>query len=501
MTSLRARLFFILVAATSFIWFIATVWIYFGTRSEIEGVLDARLEEAARMVASLVPDKMSAPTIAPSLTHSSSLTGYERQLTCQIWSLDGRLVARSSDAPAAAMSEVRAGISERAIDGETWRVYTIGDQAKGIRVMVGDRLGLREHLVTDLLKGLLAPALLMIPLLGLLIWTSLQRGLLPLRAIAQDLQERNANDMRPLTADDVPLEIQPVVAAFNSLFGKVGAARQHEREITAFAAHELRTPLAGIRTQAQVSLATTDPVVRDNALRQILIGIDRTTRLVRQLLALSKVDAAHNLFHEREDVNLQEVLGEILEVPPASNKKVSLDIASGVRQTSVHANRDLLVLAVRNLHENALNHMPGDGHIVWTIRQEADEIVIAVEDEGPGIPEEELPMVTNRFFRGRYKSAVGSGLGLAIVDLAVRANGARLVLQNRADRSGLKAGISWPRESGGTQAGLLTDQRLPNSSGAFAISWRRQGRHTAADRAIAAVVHEGMFAAQVPRKP
>ncbi|MGO4838780.1 sensor histidine kinase N-terminal domain-containing protein, partial [Rhizobiaceae sp. 2RAB30] len=174
MTSLRKRLFVILVAATGIIWLCAVAWIYVGSRSQLEHVLDTRLQEAARMVSSLVAGgNMTASDAAgavPDMSHGP--TGYERQLSCQIWSLDGRLVARSSGAPDHKLSESPAGFSEQTVGGQTWRVFTIEDTAKGIRVMVGDRLGLRDQLVADLIKGLMAPALLIVPLLGLLTWVS-----------------------------------------------------------------------------------------------------------------------------------------------------------------------------------------------------------------------------------------------------------------------------------------------------------------------------------------
>jgi len=272
MNSLKSRLFLILVAATSLIWLTATCWIYVGATREIESVLDSRLQEAARMVLSLASGNDAAAALKDDDSASvPEIMSYERQLSCQIWSLDGRLVARSSGAPDESLSDKRAGFSQRLIKGETWRVYTAEDPAKGVRVSVGDRLGLRSHLVGEIIKGLLAPLLLAIPLLGLLIYASLGRGLLPLQALARELGHRNADDMSPVATGTIPAEIQPVVASLNHLFRKVREAMQHERELTAFAAHELRTPLAGLRTQAQIAMVTGDGNVRKAALRQIMV--------------------------------------------------------------------------------------------------------------------------------------------------------------------------------------------------------------------------------------
>ncbi|MFC6049379.1 histidine kinase dimerization/phospho-acceptor domain-containing protein, partial [Methylobacterium hispanicum] len=190
----------------------------------------------------------------------------------------------STGAPERRLTDAPAGFSQREVDGETWRVFTVEDADKGVRVIVGDRLGLRERLVTDLIMGLVTPAILMVPLLGMLIWASLGRGLRPLRLMARDLAGRGADEMSAIDTNLAPAEVRPLADALNGLFLKVESARRHEREVTAFAAHELRTPLAGLKVQAQVAMAATDPDVAKAALRQILAAVDRTTRLVRQLL-------------------------------------------------------------------------------------------------------------------------------------------------------------------------------------------------------------------------
>jgi two-component system sensor histidine kinase QseC len=445
-TSLGARLFLILVAATGTIWLFAIGWIYVGTKQEVESVLDARLQEAARMVSSLVNNKSLATTASEAgASGAGESLIYERQLSCQIWSLDGRLVARSRGAPNSSLSDNHTGFSERRIDGEAWRVFMLEDEVKGLRVVVGDRLGVREHLVTDIIKGLLAPTLLIVPLLGFLIWSSLNHGLQPVRKLARELQDRRADDMRPVETGRVPAEILPMTAALNSLFAKVESARRHERDITAFAAHELRTPLAGLRAQAQVALVTSDPAMRAAALQQILIAVDRTTRLVRQLLAIANLDALRYPTRDSH-LNAGALVDEIIGMQPAS-EGLQVSTGSSLNRITLFANAELLALALRNLHENALQHTMRPGLVRWSAERRPGQIVIAVEDEGPGIPEDEMQLVTDRFFRGRHKSATGSGLGLAIVELALRADGARLNLVNRQDRSGLRAEIILPERT------------------------------------------------------
>ena len=400
-------------------------------------MLDTRLQEAARMVGSLVASGNMAATDAVAATpgFAAEPMSYERQLSCQIWSLDGRLVARSSGAPAGRLTDQASGFSDQFVDGEPWRVYVIDDADKGVRVMVGDRLGLRDRLVADLVKGLLWPALLIAPLLGLLIWASLARGLKPLGAITAALRSRDAEDMRPVVAGHAPAEIRPLADALNALFVKVEAARRQEREVTAFAAHELRTPLAGLKIQAQIALAAPDPATRNGALRQILSSVDRTARLVRQLLALAKLDASAS-----SEPQAQATLGEIIDeivaaTDPATPCRVIVDPT--LRDVRTTADREILATALRNLHENAVQHCPAAGAVTW--RPSPDGCGVVVEDEGPGIPEDELPLVRQRFFRGRNRSPVGSGLGLAIVDAAAAKIGWSLHLENCGEQHGLRA--------------------------------------------------------------
>jgi two-component system sensor histidine kinase QseC len=442
--SLRGRLFIILVAATGLIWLCAAAWIFLQTRSEVEHVLDTRLQEAARMVSSLAINA-DVPSSAGGQSERVPVperAGYERQLSCQIWSLDGRLVARSSGAPDDSLGVQKNGFSDQQVGGETWRVYAISDLSKGIRVLVGDRLSLRERLVSDLIRSLLWPTIFIVPLLGLLIWTSLGRGLRPLQLMAVDLKYRGVDDMRPIDPSHTPPEILPLVNSLNNLFARLDAARQHERDITAFAAHELRTPLAGLKTQAQVAITATDPTVRERALRHIVISVDRAARLVRQLLAMARLDAQSEV-ELKDEVSLGRLLEEIT-LPDSATGHAKVVLDPSLDDTIIVTNRDLLAIALRNLHENAIQHMRSEGTVIWSAAIDGSHAAITVDDEGPGIPENELLLVTNRFFRGQQKSPSGSGLGLAIVQLALEKIGGSLALKNKHDHRGLRTTISLP---------------------------------------------------------
>lgn len=445
MRSMRTRLFAILILITGLVWLSAVTWIYFSTGSQLERVLDARLMEAARMVNSMVTRRALATAgeaiVPPIATEPHS--AYNRQLSCQIWSLEGTLLSQSDGAPQAKLSEKAPGFSNAVIDGETWRVYTVDNPEAGVRVMVGDRVYFRDHLVNNVIAGVLLPALLILPVLAGLIWLSVGRGLTPLSRIARELSTRPASDLGSIEAPGAASELQPVVKAINALFRRVSEARERERDFIAFAAHELRTPMSGLKTQAQIALASADPAIREKALSQIVAGVDRTGRLVRQLLDIAALEAGAGPAAEEpfEAGPLLRSVADELATHTAGSAAIAIDPAlAGLRITMPP---EAFRLAARNLMENALHHSPAGSQVSCRLGESGDEVTIWIEDAGPGIPEEELPRVTERFFRGRFRSAAGSGLGLSIVETALEHAGARLDMRNR-DQGGLAAGIVVP---------------------------------------------------------
>lgn len=440
MTSIRTRLFLILLITTGIVWLSAIAWIYLSTRSEVERVLDARLTEAARMVSSLIASQEIDPEKAAAIPSEIATmhTPYDRQLSCQIWALDGTLVGRSDAAPGQPLTENRSGFSETLVDGETWRVYAVVNEALGMRVLVGDNMRVRDRLVTDVIRGLALPALLILPVLAGLIWLSVRKGLAPLSTMAEMLGTRAASDLSALPDDHSPSEIKPVIRSLNGLFARVTAAREHERDFTAFAAHELRTPIAGLKTQAQIALGSDNEDIRKNALRQIVVGVDRTARLVRQLTDLTTAESGQTGSQDGK-VNL----GEILTTLAADIKQhyptaAAIDISPQLFAVTIAMDASLFMLCARNLLENAVLHSQPDQSVQCGLRTVHDVVSVLIDDSGPGIPDEELAKVCDRFFRGRNKTAMGSGLGLAIADLAAERLGGDISLQNRIE-GGLRA--------------------------------------------------------------
>jgi len=435
MKSMRTRLLLILLLTTGAVWLSAAAWIYWSTQARVEQVLDARLREAARMVDSLITDqRIEIATAAGAIegleVETMTDEPYSHQLSCQIWSLAGTLVGRSEAAPRERLASNDDGFSQTTIKGETWRVYTVLNSDRGVQVMVGDNLQVRQSLVNDVMTGTLLPMTVVLPIAGLLTWLSVQRGMRPLDRMAGLLGQRHAADLRPVDLPDAPGELRPALDAINGLFGRVAGAREREKSFTAFAAHELKTPLAGLKTQAQIALASTDAGIRRHALEQIAGGVDRSSRLVRQLLDLAAADANE----ERETLSSANpaaiVRDGVQSVESlAVRRGVAIDV-QGVHHGIVACDRALATTAIRNIVENGVLHSPAGGKVRIVMSSSGQEIRFEVIDAGPGMTEDDLAHARERFYRGASRDGDGSGLGLAIVDTIMRRVDGRLTLAN-----------------------------------------------------------------------
>ncbi len=450
MNSIRGRLTVILIGMTCLVWLFAVIWIHVSTQSRLEKVLDARLMEAARMVNSLLTERRVE--VSPdgdggqlSLKPLEDFPIYESQLFCQIWALNGKLVGRSESAPGERLTNVANGFSDTIVAGERWRVFAIENTQLGVRVMVGDSVSVRKHLVQNVVTGVVLPALLLLPILAVLIWLCVRRGLNPLSSLARTLSKRDARDLRPLPEENLRSEIAPAVSALNDLFHRVEEARERERNFAIFAAHELKTPLAGLKTQAQIAEGAKDDAMRANAVRQIAAGVDRTSRLVNQLLDLAALETGDELEPPAPEPACQLLVSISTDMRMlAAHRGVKIELPNNLPLVSMQYPH-LFTLAMRNLIENAVNHSPEGGTVRCNLNKDDDRLIFTVEDDGPGIPQQELAHVTERFYRGSNRSENGSGLGLAIVQMAASRMNGTIELHNRSE-GGLRASLIIPAQ-------------------------------------------------------
>ncbi len=411
---------------------------------EAEELMDGHLAQSARLLLALVRDnggelRELAMRLATIERERSNI--YEPQLEFQVGSADGSLLLRSEHAPRMPMSG-RLGYAVIEHDGRPWRMLTLASKQGDYRVQVGQSIELRDRAALEVAGQTVLPIALLSPLLLLLLYGSVRRGLKPLDDLAADVASRSPEKLEPLASGSVPLEAQPLVSALNLLLFRLSHALDNERRFTADAAHELRTPLAVVKIQAQVAQRTGDPADRQHALDQVVAGADRAARVLDQLLRLARLDPLARL-PRADPVDLTELVRTFVSEPGDVNELDQIEGETEAFPLIVRADRELLHIVLRNLVDNALRYSPPGTPITIFARHDDGSLSLGVADRGPGVPADELPRLAERFYRGRDVSAEGSGLGLAIVQRIAELHGACLEVENLAT-GGFLARLRWP---------------------------------------------------------
>ncbi len=308
-------------------------------------------------------------------------------------------------------------------------------------VQVAETREKRSVLATEIIKGVMLPQFAILPLTVLLVWLALTRGLKPLNLLEERIRARKPDDLSPLEDHAVPLEVAPLVSSVNDLLTRLKDSIATQKRFLADAAHQLKTPLAGLRMQADLAQregGSADDLKR--SLQQIGRSSIRATHTVNQLLALARAESsgAHNT---RQTCDLAALTMEVVQdsVPRALDKRLDLGYEGaqpGTPGTLLIGNPTLLKEMIRNLLDNAMNYTPStpDKPGVVTARVLADPfgkvLVLQVEDSGPGIPVAERELVFQPFYRALGTEADGSGLGLPIVLEIAQQHGAEVTLED-----------------------------------------------------------------------
>ena len=448
--SLRARLLLTVSIATFLVWGAAGVVSYDQALHEADELMDGQLAQSAKLLMAQVlhevEDLEETTAITETLDDSSSHP-YEQHIEFRVWSASGRLLLRSKNSPDTIWSNTPKDDDFHYADmihaGQPWRMLSMRSPDRLYLVQVAHPTQDRERVGLEVATQVAIPILLALPLLGLLVYFSVRRALRPLDKLAADVAARSPDNLETLSEPHAPRETQPLVAALNRLLTRLSATLENERRFTADAAHELRTPLAAVKIQAQVALASTDAADHQHALRQVLAGADRATRLVEQLLRLARLDPLAQLPRSSE-IDLAALATEVIDEMQdmAERKQQHLSFVASGQPTKVQGDTDLLRVALRNLLENALRYTPEAGVIEVATTLENGRPVLAVRDSGPGVAAEDIPHLLERFYRGSATSGEGSGLGLAIVQRIAQLHNARLVIENRP-AGGLEILLRW----------------------------------------------------------
>jgi len=303
-----------------------------------------------------------------------------------------------------------------------------------VLIQVGETLKKRQQLANEIIAGIIVPQFFLFPFAALLVWFGLERGTLPLERLRQRLLQRRPSDLSPIDEHDVPEEITPLVQAFNRLMERLAQVHKAQERFIADAAHQMRTPLAGLRTQLEFALRQSDPQELQASMERIRASVERASHAISQLLSLARSQSETPPQFEPVEVNelVREVTQEF--VAQALAKRIDLGFEAAPEPAMVEGSPLLLREMFSNLVDNAIRYTPVGGRV--TARVKAREfVVLEVEDNGIGIDEQQRELIFERFYRAAGTETIGSGLGLPIVrSIAAQHHAAVQVKPNPAER-------------------------------------------------------------------
>jgi len=444
--SLRARLIAGYILLTLVAWVGASIAAWHQTSKTLNKLFDTQQVLFAKRLSALELDGVQGDAQLPrTKTMISNHRGKQDDdtLAFAIYTADGKLLLNDGDNGRNLIWRYqRDGFTDGKLagDDDMWRMVWVTTPDGKYRIVVGQEWEYREDLALDIVLSQITPWLIALPLILLLLVWLVSRALAPLHKLANQLRTRKPDDDRELPTQTLPQEVRPLVIALNQLFSRTGELMQRERRFTSDAAHELRSPLAALKVQAEVAqLAQHDEPVRDHALNNLSAGIDRATRLVDQLLTLSRLDSLASL-DDVQEVAFQLLLQNAVMDAWHEALRAGIDIRLDVQDPSVKRQGQplLLSLMVRNLLDNAIRYSPR-GCVVDVVLQSHE---ITITDNGPGVSPEFLTSLGERFFRPPGQEKTGSGLGLSIVRRIASLHGMQALFMNTSS-GGFEVRIRW----------------------------------------------------------
>jgi two-component system OmpR family sensor kinase len=433
--SLRGRLLWYLLAAITIAALAQASIAYRTSLKDADQIFDYHMQQMALSLRSGMP-----LSNVPRPGRVDTELGTD-DLVVQMWTPDGVQVFHSVSRARLPQRAVL-GFSNVRANGTTYRVFSV--QTANQTVQVAQDLAVRRNMASNLALRTLGPIAVMMPILMLVVWWVVSGSLEPVARVRSQVASRQADDLSPVSEAGLPDEVRPLVQELNLLFDRVKTAFDAQQNFVGDAAHELRTPLAALKLQAQSLERADSTEARKVAVARLTSGIDRATRLVEQLLVLARQEASAAGGMAMSPVDLAELarrsVAELASV--AANKGVDLGVHH-LDPASVEGQPEALLILLRNLVDNAIKYTPAGGTVDISVRAAKDGVVVSVEDSGPGIAPEERERVVDRFYRVPGSEAAGSGLGLAIIKSIAERHGATLTLGKSERLGGLSATVTF----------------------------------------------------------
>ncbi|MFL1527505.1 ATP-binding protein [Pseudomonas sp. O230] len=453
MTSIRRRTLTLIIGLMLAGLAVISVFNLHDSNHEIAEVYDAQLAQNARLLQGVMRMPLATKEHAELYQAFNKALGeaeprvdghpYETKIAFQVWNAKGEVLVHTASAPSFIAPPAKPGYSDVVdLNNRHWRAFMLEDKQNNLRIWVGERDDVRSDLVGRIVRHTLWPNVLGSLILAAMVWMAIGWGLKPLADMAATLRARHSGSLEPLQLNPLPSELEPMQAALNRMLAQIQEVLGRERRFIADAAHEMRTPLAVLRVHAQNLLEAGTEQERRESLAFLIAGVDRTSRLVNQLLTMARLEpkATAPVLH---GIDLcATVRASLVQLTPWILSK-DLELAFDVSEQPFEMVADAAVIdiALNNLISNAVNFSPEQGVITVKLSQADGFYSLSVEDQGPGINESDRGRLFERFYsRG---NAQGAGLGLTIVNTIATRLGGRITLANRPE-GGLCATLSIP---------------------------------------------------------
>lgn len=368
----------------------------------------------------------------------------EEKFIFQIWNKDGKPLMHSINHPTVSLKNAPNGFSDRVIGEDDWRIYTTYDSKTKEKIAVAELYNLRRELADDIARSNANILLITYPLFGILVWIIISFALRSITRVTTEISNRASTFLEPVQLAEIPTEIKPLVAELNRLFIRLKLAFERNKRFAADAAHELRTPLAALKTHVQVAIKADNETDRINALQKVIESVDRSSHVVTQLLTLSRLGDEEDLA-DTKPVDLHKLTTEIMAylAPHALEKNIDIELAPPPKDALIYGNDTALGILIRNVVDNAIRYTPPQGSVKVRIIDAGTQVIFRVIDTGTGIPAELRERVFERFYRILGTKASGSGLGLAIVRQITALHHASIHLSTPPNGVGLQFDVAF----------------------------------------------------------
>ena len=435
MCSLRRALLLWLVPLFVLVGLASAAFAYWTYGRMVDTFMDDQMEQLALSI-SANEGYMPNMAITPERAHKWGT------YVTQVFGPDGRVQVTTFPQLHAAL-QTEQGFHDLQQDDSQWRVFTTAASPTGHRVQVLQSAQFRSHLAAERAGAAALPILLLLPLAMLVLWSVVAAVSRAVQDIGRQAAQQDEHNLSQLTLERVPAEIKPLVTSFNSLLARLRDAFATQRRFVQDAAHELRTPITAVALQLENVRRDLPTGACANSFAQLETGVLRAQRLVDQLLKMSRQESATPDPTATVDVEaqLRESINTLIGLADQRNIDLGMVAAGDSKATPLQCAAGDLRSVLDNLIENALRYTPEGGVVDVRVLNEGGKVAVEVVDNGPGIPEDMLGRVFDRFFRVPGTGARGSGLGLAIAQGAAQRCGLRIALRNRQDGSGLVARI------------------------------------------------------------